>query len=56
MENKRFRVVLQIRLERVVDAKDEEEAKQIVENIDCQFGGKYVPNSFEHVKQEEVRM
>ena len=55
MKKKKFRVVWQIQLEKEVYAKDAEEAKEIVENLDCQYDGSYVSDSFEHVKQEELK-
>jgi len=51
---KNFRAVWQIKLEKTVKGKDKEHVKTIVENLDCQFDGSYIPDSFEHVKQEET--
>jgi len=55
VEKKRYRIVWQIQLERTVSAEDKEEAREIAENLDCQYDGSYVSDSFEHVKQEEVK-
>jgi len=52
----KFRVIWNINLEKVVEAENEEEAENIVENLDCQYDGSYVEDSFEIVKvmKEEV--
>ena len=48
-----YRVVWQIELEAEVEAKSEEDAVEIIENIDCQHDGSYVEDSFEIVKVEK---
>ena len=51
---KKFRLVWRIELERIVKAKDEKDAKNIAENIDCQHDGSYVTDSWELVKATEL--
>jgi len=46
----KFRVIWNINMEAVVEAKDENEAEEKVCNMDCQYDGSYVEDSFEIVK------
>jgi len=49
----KYRCVWKIELEREVEADSEDEAREIIENIDCVHDGTYVSDSFEHVKVEK---
>jgi len=55
MKKKKYRVVWRIELDREVEAKNVDEVLTEVENIDCQYDGSYVTDSFEVVKVEEVK-
>jgi len=44
---KKYLIKWKIELEKEVEANSEEEARVIVENIDCQHDGDYIENSFE---------
>lgn len=51
----KYRVVWSIWLESEVEATSEEDAKEIIENADCQHDGEYVADSFEFVKVEPAK-
>lgn len=51
---KKFRVIWRISLEMEVEAENEDDAQDVVCNLDCQYDGEYVPESFDIVKVEEV--
>lgn len=50
-----YDVVWSIHLKKRVVANDEEDAKNIIENVDCQYDGSYISNSFEFVKVEKIK-
>lgn len=48
-----YRVLWMIKLEKVLEASSEEEAIEVVSNIDCQHDGTYVEDSFDILSVEE---
>lgn len=50
---KEYKVTWQIQLTKMVKAKSEEKAKEVVENIDCQYDGSYKVDSFELIDVEK---
>jgi len=54
--NANYEVTWSIKCRKRLKAKDAEDARNIIENIDCQHDGKYVENSFEFVKVEKLEV
>ena len=46
----KFRVIWNMNMEAVVEAEDEARAEEMACNLDPQYGGEYVEDSFEIVK------
>lgn len=51
---KEYRIKWQIELEKVVEAESLAKAIEVIQDIDCQYDGEYVVDSFEITKQEEM--
>jgi len=51
---KKYRVLWRIALEATVDAESEEDAKEQIEDVDCQHEGSYIEDSFDFLKVEEI--
>lgn len=50
----KFRIVWSIELQKEFKVESEEEAIIEAENVDCQYNGEYVDNSFEIIKVERT--